>query len=169
MDELRTLADLDQALAPGKGKVVLYKHSTQCGICDGAIEEIQEFLETRPGVGSFYYLDLLAHRDVSNAIAERLGVKHESPQAIVLSDGKVDGLVAKVGKQPLVDTLPGPSIQDGHPARERSGDALDVTGHEPPSQILQLRSRGKGLIDAHKISNPAFLRGFSAHRIRPSL
>lgn len=89
MKELRTLADLDQALAPGNGKVVLYKHSTQCGICDGAIEEIQEFLRSRPGAGDFYYLDLLAHRDVSNAIAQRLGVKHESPQAIVLDGGKV--------------------------------------------------------------------------------
>ena len=89
MNELRTLSDLDQALAPRKGKVVLYKHSTQCGICDGAIEEIQEFLRSHPGAGDFYYLDLLAHRDVSNAIDQRLGVKHESPQAIVLADGKV--------------------------------------------------------------------------------
>jgi len=89
MNELRSLEDLDRALASPKGKVVLYKHSTQCGICDGAIEEIQEFLRDHPGAGTFYYLDLLAHRDVSNAIAQRLGVKHESPQAIVLDDGRV--------------------------------------------------------------------------------
>jgi bacillithiol system protein YtxJ len=89
MNELRSLADLDQALASRKGKVVLYKHSTQCGMCDGALEEIQEFLKNGAGAGEFYYLDLLAHRDVSNAIAQRLGVKHESPQAIVLEDGKV--------------------------------------------------------------------------------
>src|SRR5262245_49359365 len=89
MNELQSIADLDRALASGKGKVVLYKHSTQCGGCDGAIEEIQEFLRSHPGAGEFYYLDLLAHRDVSNAIAQRLGVKHESPQAIFLEDGKV--------------------------------------------------------------------------------
>jgi bacillithiol system protein YtxJ len=89
MNELRSIADLDQALALRKGKIVLYKHSTQCGMCDGALEEIQEFLKSRAGAGAFYYLDLLAHRDVSNAIAQRLGVKHESPQAIVLEDGKV--------------------------------------------------------------------------------
>jgi bacillithiol system protein YtxJ len=72
-----------------KGVVVLYKHSTQCGICDDAIEE----MEKHSGSGDFYYLDLLAHRDVSNAIARRLGVKHESPQAIFLKDGKVAGVL----------------------------------------------------------------------------
>jgi bacillithiol system protein YtxJ len=89
MQELQSLSDLDRALADAKGKVVLYKHSTQCGICDGAIEEIRQFLKDHPGAAEFFYLDLLAHRDVSNAIAQRLGVKHESPQAIVLEDGKV--------------------------------------------------------------------------------
>jgi len=89
MNELCSLADLDQALASKKGKVVLYKHSTQCGISDGALEEIREFLKSRAGVGEFYYLDLLAYRDVSNEIARRLSVKHESPQAIFLDDGKV--------------------------------------------------------------------------------
>lgn len=89
MNELRSLADLDQALAVRTGRIVLYKHSTQCGICDGALEEIQEFLKSGGSDGAFYYLDLLAHRDVSNAIAQRLGVKHESPQAIVLDGGKV--------------------------------------------------------------------------------
>ena len=89
MKHLQSLSDLDQALADPKGTVVLYKHSTQCGICDGAIEEIEQFLKDHPASGEFYYLDLLAHRDVSTAIAQRLGVKHESPQAIVLESGKV--------------------------------------------------------------------------------
>jgi bacillithiol system protein YtxJ len=89
MNELRTLADLEEVLASRKGKVVLYKHSTQCGVCDGALEAIEDFLKSHASAGSFYYLDLLAHRDVSNAIAQRLGVKHESPQAIVLDEGKV--------------------------------------------------------------------------------
>lgn len=89
MNELRSLADLDAALATSSGRIVLYKHSTQCGICDGALEEINAFLADHPAAGTFYYLDLLAHRDVSNAIARRLAVKHESPQAIFLKDGKV--------------------------------------------------------------------------------
>lgn len=38
---------------------------------------------------TFYYVDLLAHRDVSNAIAEDLGILHQSPQLIVIKHGRV--------------------------------------------------------------------------------
>jgi len=36
-----------------------------------------------------YYLDLLEHRNISNAIAQDTGVEHESPQAILMENGKV--------------------------------------------------------------------------------
>jgi bacillithiol system protein YtxJ len=36
-----------------------------------------------------YYLDLLEHRNISNAIAQDTGVEHESPQAILIENGKV--------------------------------------------------------------------------------
>jgi bacillithiol system protein YtxJ len=87
MKDLSSLADLDAALAPVPGPVVLYKHSTTCGMCDASIAAVEDFERTHPGM-DVHYLDLLAHRDVSNAIAEKLGVRHESPQAIVLRDGK---------------------------------------------------------------------------------
>jgi len=87
MKDLASLEDLDAALASAAGPVVLYKHSTACGICDGAIEEVRAFEAQHPAT-TVYYLDLLEHRDVSNAIAQKLGIRHESPQAIVLRDGK---------------------------------------------------------------------------------
>jgi bacillithiol system protein YtxJ len=93
MKELASLDDLEDALAPTKGVRVLYKHSTQCGICDTAITELEAFMEQHPDAATFHYLDLLAHRDVSDAIAQRLGVKHESPQAIVLKEGKVTAVL----------------------------------------------------------------------------
>ena len=93
MEALESIADLDRVLAKPAGTLVLYKHSTQCGICDGAIAEIEEYLKKEPRAPKILYLDLLAHRDVSNAIAQRLGVKHESPQAIVLKDGKVSAVL----------------------------------------------------------------------------
>jgi bacillithiol system protein YtxJ len=86
--DLTTMPELEAALAPGPKPVVLYKHSTQCGICDATLEEIQSFESKHPDAAAVYYLDLLEHRDVSNAIAQRLGIRHESPQAIVLKDGK---------------------------------------------------------------------------------
>jgi bacillithiol system protein YtxJ len=36
-----------------------------------------------------YYLDLIAHRDISNAIAKRFEVHHESPQLLVVKNGAV--------------------------------------------------------------------------------
>ncbi|HLY72697.1 MAG TPA: bacillithiol system redox-active protein YtxJ [Planctomycetota bacterium] len=88
MKELASLEDLSAALFPAPGPVVIYKHSTQCGICDAALEEVQAFEEKNPAVATIYYLDLLAHRELSNAVARNLGIRHESPQAIVLRDGK---------------------------------------------------------------------------------
>jgi bacillithiol system protein YtxJ len=35
-----------------------------------------------------YFLDLIAHRDISNAIAHQFGVTHESPQLLLIKDGK---------------------------------------------------------------------------------
>ena len=89
MNELDSFAGLEDALAPAGGARVLYKHSTQCGISESALEQLETFLEHYPHAAPIYYLDLLEHRDLSDAISLRLGVKHESPQAIVLKDGKV--------------------------------------------------------------------------------
>jgi bacillithiol system protein YtxJ len=58
-------------------------------VSDRALGEYRAFVEKHPGAAVFTLLDLLAHRDVSGAIAERLSLKHESPQAIVVKGGKI--------------------------------------------------------------------------------
>jgi bacillithiol system protein YtxJ len=88
MITLDSLAGLDRALEPASGVRILYKHSTRCSVCDTAVEAVKDFEAAHPGVAEIHYLDLLAHRDVSDAAAERLGVRHQSPQVIVLRDGK---------------------------------------------------------------------------------
>ncbi|WP_294234557.1 monothiol bacilliredoxin BrxC family protein, partial [uncultured Chryseobacterium sp.] len=40
------------------------------------------------GKTDLYYLDLLAYRPLSNRIADDLGVTHQSPQLIVIENGK---------------------------------------------------------------------------------
>ena len=70
-------------------KILIFKHSTRCNISSTAFARLErkwqdEFSEKiKP-----YYLDLIAHRDISNAIAERYNVVHESPQALIISNGK---------------------------------------------------------------------------------
>ncbi len=68
--------------------VVIFKHSTSCGISAGAKYRLEDGWRFDENSFQFYYLDLLAHRAISNAIAERFGVTHQSPQLIVLSQGK---------------------------------------------------------------------------------
>lgn len=67
--------------------VVLFKHSTRCSVSAMALDRMERGGESLTGM-SCYYLDLLAHRDVSQAIADRYGVEHESPQAIVVRNGR---------------------------------------------------------------------------------
>lgn len=61
---------------------LLYKHSTTCGLCDIMWEEIKK------GEYTINYLDLHKYRPISNEIEKKYNVLHESPQALVIKDGK---------------------------------------------------------------------------------
>jgi len=81
--------DLEQLLARSKtDPVLIFKHSTQCSISAQAYEEFTDFVEG--------FRDLLCgtvlvieNRKLSNMIAERFGVRHESPQALLIKEGRV--------------------------------------------------------------------------------
>jgi bacillithiol system protein YtxJ len=68
--------------------VALFKHSTRCGISAMA----KNRLETKWDIDStelpIYYLDLLQYRDISNTIASSFGIQHESPQLLLIRNGK---------------------------------------------------------------------------------
>lgn len=67
--------------------VVLFKHSTRCSISAMSLSRFERSYE---GDATFepYFLDLIANREVSNTIAERYGIRHESPQTILIKNGK---------------------------------------------------------------------------------
>lgn len=70
--------------------VVIFKHSTRCGISRMVLNNFERGydLEKDKEV-KLYFLDLLANRGLSNEVADRFGVRHESPQMIILNDRKV--------------------------------------------------------------------------------
>lgn len=72
---------------------IIFKDSKTCGISAYAKERLTEGFEFIDGKADFNYLDLLANRDISNFIAKELNVIHQSPQIIVLKDGKVAHIV----------------------------------------------------------------------------
>jgi len=67
--------------------VILFKHSTRCSISSMAKSRLERSWNLSDHLDA-YYLDLIAFRPVSNKIAESLNVVHESPQVILLKEGK---------------------------------------------------------------------------------
>lgn len=66
---------------------IIFKHSTRCYISSSALKRMNDCIENPSA--SYSLLDLIAHRDISNAIATQLNIEHQSPQAILISEGKV--------------------------------------------------------------------------------
>ncbi|MBS1647693.1 MAG: bacillithiol system redox-active protein YtxJ [Bacteroidetes bacterium] len=72
-----------------KKPCLLFKHSTRCSISNMALNRIESnWKEADAEKVTFYYLDLLAHRNISNEIAAHYVIEHQSPQVLVISNGK---------------------------------------------------------------------------------
>ncbi len=82
--------DLSQAIEKSyEQKIAIFKHSTSCFISKTVLRNFEKEIEAAEGdTAKFYYLDLLAHRNLSNKIAEDFSIRHESPQLIVIENGK---------------------------------------------------------------------------------
>jgi bacillithiol system protein YtxJ len=87
--ELSTMNQLAQLLASSSETPVLFfKHSTRCSISDMAKRRFEKNWNKETAC-TLVYLDLIAHRDISNALAQELHVTHQSPQVIVVKNGLV--------------------------------------------------------------------------------
>lgn len=79
-------ADLDAVFA--QPLAVVYKHSTTCSLSAMAHDEVRRYL-ARPGAEPIHIVRVIEERPVSNAIEARTGIRHESPQILVLRAGSV--------------------------------------------------------------------------------
>ena len=87
--KLESLAQLDSIdAASHRIPVAIFKHSTRCSVSSTALDRLNRNSGDDLPESEIWYLDLIAHRDLSNAIAERYGVIHESPQLIIIRNGK---------------------------------------------------------------------------------
>lgn len=68
--------------------LVLFKHSTRCSISRMALKQFDAEFNYPEEKIDWYLLDLLNHRDLSNEIASRYNVMHQSPQIVVIRNGK---------------------------------------------------------------------------------
>lgn len=82
-NKINSIEELEEVFAKSSEKpVALFKHSTTCPISMSVYQEVQNV------DGEINLVVVQSARNVSNEIAARTGVRHESPQAIVLKDGK---------------------------------------------------------------------------------
>jgi bacillithiol system protein YtxJ len=90
MRTIETEEQLSEILDASRERpVLIFKHSTMCPISANAHREVERFLEDTPNPAfNFGKVVVQTARPVSKSVAERLGIEHESPQAIVVRDGK---------------------------------------------------------------------------------
>ena len=88
-NDLTDVAQLDEVVATSATQTcVIFKHSTRCIVSRTALKQFEMEYVVNENL-KLYFLDLLSHRDISNTIAERFGVEHQSPQILVIKNGEV--------------------------------------------------------------------------------
>lgn len=80
---LTTVQQLDE-LSQDNQIHVIFKHSTRCSVSSMAKRSLEYSQDLLPDSYSLYYLDLISFRDVSNAVAKRWNISHESPQVLII-------------------------------------------------------------------------------------
>ncbi|MFD0778792.1 bacillithiol system redox-active protein YtxJ [Flavobacterium myungsuense] len=85
---MNNLGQLNEVVNTSTEKLVLiFKHSTRCSVSRMALKQFENEFDLSEKVVT-YYLDVLENRAISNEIASRFNVYHESPQILVIKDGK---------------------------------------------------------------------------------
>lgn len=76
-----------EEIAKAKEPQIIFKHNTTCPISKGVLRSLKEDTDALPADTPFYLLDLLAYRNISDAVAKKFSVDHESPQLLLIKDG----------------------------------------------------------------------------------
>lgn len=67
---------------------IIFKHSTRCSISSMALNRFESDFNLIADKVDAYYLDLIAHREISNEIAHQFNVTHQSPQVLLIKNGE---------------------------------------------------------------------------------
>lgn len=89
-ENLTDVSQLDDIVEESNNKIItIFKNSTRCGISRMAFNAFEKDFHYKEEEVKCYYLDILNYRAVSNEIANRFKITHESPQLLVLKSGRV--------------------------------------------------------------------------------
>ena len=79
----------NEVLKKGEVRHVVFKHSPRCGISSMVLRRFEKSDFFQTSKDQMWLLDVVKSRDLSTQIAQNINVRHESPQVLVFSDGKV--------------------------------------------------------------------------------
>jgi bacillithiol system protein YtxJ len=84
---LNKAEQIEQLVADSKTvPQVIFKHSTRCGTSAMVLSRLERSKELP--AAKYYFLDLLSNRQLSNLVADRFKVEHESPQLLLIRNGE---------------------------------------------------------------------------------
>ena len=83
IDQLNTIAEAS-FLKPQ----LIFKHSTRCSVSRFVLNEFKSGYSFSEVDFTAYFLDLLSYREISNAVAHQFDVVHQSPQLLIIKNGK---------------------------------------------------------------------------------
>lgn len=86
---LSTFEDLEGIIEKSSQQpVLIYKHSTSCPLSSVVRSRLEHSWKTDPLDIEAHLLDLISFREVSNAVEDQFKVRHQSPQVLVIDQGK---------------------------------------------------------------------------------
>ena len=105
MKQLTTYEQFESLLS-SKSDWILFKHSGRCSISWGACREVEIAISSL-GLDNIYQLDVLHTWDLKYQIADFLSIRHESPQVIIFSQGKVQDYAnhSSISKWRITNTI----------------------------------------------------------------
>ncbi len=84
---LTEMNQLDEIKSLSKSKAILiFKHSTRCGISRMVLKNFEKEYNLQDSEIELYFLDLIEYRSISNEIAMKFNVMHQSPQVLVIQN-----------------------------------------------------------------------------------
>ncbi len=87
---LSNIAELERALAQSSQRpAVIFKHSPTCGTSAQAFESVSDWLKGEVPDADFYVVPVQTSRALSTQLATQFGIRHESPQVMVIDRGQV--------------------------------------------------------------------------------
>ncbi|SRR5699024_241757 len=89
IQELHEVKEVEEVLEKtNENPAFIFKQSTTCPISAEAFEQFKSYVETDARPYDAYFVKVRETRPVSNEIADKLGIEHQSPQMFLVKNGQ---------------------------------------------------------------------------------